>query len=35
VKAMFPDPDSTSRLSLPAVNSINWARLMAQFVYYF
>jgi len=35
VKAMFADPQASSRLNLSAVNSINWARLMAQVVYYF
>jgi threonine synthase len=35
VKAMFNDAGFASRLRLSAVNSINWARLMAQVVYYF
>ncbi|HVF94616.1 MAG TPA: threonine synthase [Sphingomonas sp.] len=35
VKAMFNDPDLAARYDLSAVNSINWARLMAQIVYYF
>jgi len=35
VKRMFNDADVTSTLNLGAVNSINWARLMAQVVYYF
>jgi len=35
VKRMFADPAMTSRFDLGAVNSINWARLMAQVVYYF
>ena len=35
VKAMFGDAAVTARLRLSAVNSINWARLMAQVVYYF
>jgi threonine synthase len=35
VKAMFADAEATSRVTLSAVNSINWARLMAQVVYYF
>ena len=35
VKAMFADPVLTGRFQLSAVNSINWARLMAQVVYYF
>ena len=35
VKAMFADASFASRFNLSAVNSINWARLMAQIVYYF
>jgi threonine synthase len=35
VKRMFRDSTMTGRLRLSAVNSINWARLMAQVVYYF
>ncbi len=35
VKAMFADRAFAGRFSLSAVNSINWARLMAQVVYYF
>jgi threonine synthase len=35
VKAMFGDADFSARFALSAVNSINWARLMAQIVYYF
>ncbi|MBB4101036.1 threonine synthase [Sphingomonas kyeonggiensis] len=35
VKALFNDRDFTGRFRLSAVNSINWARLMAQVVYYF
>jgi len=35
VKAMFNDGHFAGRFSLSAVNSINWARLMAQVVYYF
>lgn len=35
VKRMFGDSEVTSQLTLSAVNSINWARLMAQVVYYF
>ena len=35
VKAMFADTAFASRFNLSAVNSINWARLMAQVVYYF
>jgi threonine synthase len=35
VKRMFNDPGFSSRYTLSAVNSINWARLMAQVVYYF
>jgi threonine synthase len=35
VKSMFNDADFSGRFTLSAVNSINWARLMAQIVYYF
>ncbi|AWW74216.1 threonine synthase [Erythrobacter sp. KY5] len=35
VKRMFADESVTGTLNLGAVNSINWARLMAQVVYYF
>ncbi len=35
VKAMFNDAAFKTRFNLSAVNSINWARLMAQVVYYF
>lgn len=35
VKAMFNDAGFSGRFALSAVNSINWARLMAQVVYYF
>ena len=35
VKAMFNDPGFATRFNLSAVNSINWARLMLQIVYYF
>jgi threonine synthase len=35
VKRMFSDKDVNGPLTLSAVNSINWARLMAQVVYYF
>lgn len=35
VKALFNDPNFASRHDLSAVNSINWARLAAQVVYYF
>ena len=34
VKAMFNDAPFRERLNLTAVNSINWARVMAQTVYY-
>jgi len=34
VKAMFADAEFRDRLDLSAVNSINWARVMAQVVYY-
>ena len=35
VKAMFNDPVFAGTFNLSAVNSINWARLMLQIVYYF
>ena len=35
VKAMFNDLERRDRLALAGVNSINWARIMAQCVYYF
>lgn len=35
VKAMFNDHAFRDRLSLSGVNSINWARIMAQVTYYF
>lgn len=35
VKRMFGDPTVTGQRTLSAVNSINWARLAAQVVYYF
>ena len=34
VKAMFGDVEFRERMQLSAVNSINWARVMAQVVYY-
>ena len=34
VKAMFRDAEFRERMNLSAVNSINWARVMAQVVYY-
>lgn len=34
VKAMFNDGEFRSQMNLSAVNSINWARIMAQTVYY-
>ncbi len=35
VKAMFADASFRDDMNLSAVNSINWARIMAQIVYYF
>ncbi len=35
VKRMFSDPHFARQFNVSAVNSINWARLMAQIVYYF
>lgn len=34
VKAMFNDPAFRDRINMAAVNSINWARVLAQIVYY-
>ncbi len=35
VKALFGDHDFRRRMRLAAINSINWARILAQTVYYF
>ena len=35
VKDMFNDPSFRGDVNLSAINSINWARIMAQIVYYF
>lgn len=35
VKALFADPKINETLNLGAVNSINWARILAQITYYF
>jgi threonine synthase len=35
VKALFADPKTNATLNLGAVNSINWARILAQTTYYF
>ncbi|KAJ4306716.1 hypothetical protein N0V88_000081 [Collariella sp. IMI 366227] len=35
VKALFADPEINATHKLGAVNSINWARILAQTVYYF
>ena len=35
VKALFDDGEFRDRVHLSAVNSINWARILAQVVYYF
>ncbi|MEM9100922.1 MAG: threonine synthase [Pseudomonadota bacterium] len=35
VKALFSDLDFKDKLQLGAVNSINWARILSQVVYYF
>jgi threonine synthase len=35
VKAMFNDPAFRHRVSMTAVNSINWARIVPQIAYYF
>jgi threonine synthase len=34
VKSLFGDPDFRAEVGLSAVNSINWARIVAQVVYY-
>lgn len=35
VKALFGDPETNAQHHLAAVNSINWARILAQITYYF
>jgi threonine synthase len=35
VKAMFADKDFSKSINMSGVNSINWARIIAQVVYYF
>ena len=35
VKSMFSDKEFSSSINMSGVNSINWARIMAQTVYYF
>ena len=35
VKSLFADPELNSTHNLAAVNSINWARILAQMTYYF
>ncbi|KAI9805921.1 MAG: hypothetical protein M1825_000535 [Sarcosagium campestre] len=35
VKALFADPNMNATHNLAAVNSINWARILAQITYYF
>ena len=35
VKTLFGDPDFRTRHALSAINSINWARIIAQAVYYY
>ncbi|KAK5165375.1 threonine synthase [Saxophila tyrrhenica] len=35
VKALFADPGTNEQFRLAAVNSINWARILAQITYYF
>ncbi|MCJ1286374.1 threonine synthase [Xylographa opegraphella] len=35
VKALFADPETNAVHNLGAVNSINWARILAQITYYF
>jgi threonine synthase len=35
LKSLFADPEANSALRIAAVNSINWARILAQITYYF
>ncbi len=35
VKSMFKDAAANDKFQLAAINSINWARILAQIVYYF
>ena len=35
VKALFGDAEFRDKMGLGGVNSINWARVMAQMIYYF
>ena len=35
MKALFRDAEFRNEVKLAAVNSINWARILAQIVYYF
>src|SRR5210317_1592963 len=35
VKSMFADKNFSNSIKMPGVNSINWARIIAQAVYYF
>lgn len=35
VKSLFNDPEFSTKFSLGAVNSINWARILAQITYYY
>ena len=35
VKSMFSDTDFANTINMSGVNSINWARIVAQTVYYF
>lgn len=35
VKSLFNDPEFNTKFSLGAVNSINWARILAQITYYY
>lgn len=35
VKALFADPEINKTQKLAAVNSINWARILAQITYFF
>ena len=35
VKSMFTDKEFSNSINMSGVNSINWARIIAQSVYYF
>ena len=35
VKVLFANPDMNETHNVAAINSINWARILAQIIYYF